>query len=442
MVRALASLRTASTVATGLVLAWLVLAHGLVAILSRTSPEFVLQWRAEEPAALLRLAEEHLNAKSAAAPAVSGQTAAKRDLLAERRELLRSDPEITGLARRALLADPLNARAMRILGEVAAAGLEQAPDPAAQLERTASYMRAAAMLSARDAAAVEWMVRYAMATQDYTAAATYTDALLRAYPDLIGPFIGPLAGMLENKLSAPPLIAILAQNPPWRRPFVTNLPSAMSNARLPLDILLTLKKSPHPPSAHELQTYVNFLLQNKFYELSYYTWLQFLPPEQLNRAGYLFNSNFLMDPSGMPFDWTIGSGAGVNVELVANTDAEPGRLLRIVFGEGRAQFQGVSQATLLPPGRFKFRSAYKGRLAGRRGLEWRVRCAESQKPVGRGAIPVGTAATWTQIDFAFEVPAQNCRSQVLHLVIDARSTSELLIEGEIWIKRLAISRDG
>ena len=259
---------------------------------------------------------------------------------------------------------------------------------------------------------------------------------------LIEPFIGPLVRMLENKQAAPLLIAILKQNPPWRAPFITSMPGAMSNARLPLDVLLSLKGTEHPPSARELQTYLHFLLQHKFYELSYYTWLQFLPPEQLSHAGYLFNANFLMDPSGMPFDWAIGRGAGVNVELVPDTDGEPGRLLRVVFGEGRAQFQGVSQATLLPPGRFKFRSVYKGRLAGRRGLEWRVRCAETEKIVGRGAIPVGTAATWTKAGFAFEIPAQDCRSQVVHLVIDARSTSELLVEGEIWIKHLAIARDG
>ncbi len=430
--------RTVAACMAGLLLAWLVISYSLVAHLAPTSPVSALSLRSDDPVALLRLAEERLDAPRQNRDQGSPDASPKLDPVALRRSRLQSDPEISALARKAVAADPLNAPALRLLGEAVEVG-GTAGTETERIERTAGFMRGAARLSAREAIAVEWMMRYAMATKNFPVVVANADVLMRAYPGVIGPLAAPLGRLLEDKVFAPHLLAVLKQNPPWREGLLTGMLGSLADARMPLDVLYALKATEHPPTVNELRAYVRYLLQHKFYELSYYTWLQFLPPEQLSRAGFLFNADFRLDPSGFPYDWAIAQGSGVNIELVPGAGSE--RTLRIVFGEGRAQFNGVSQVTLLSPGRYTFRNDYRGQLAGRRGLEWRMRCAETEKQIGHGAIPVGRVVNWTRTSFQFEVPAQGCRAQVVHLTIAARSTSELLIEGEIFIKGLAIARE-
>ena len=221
----------------------------------------------------------------------------------------------------------------------------------------------------------------------------YADKLLRAYTGIASAFVPSLATILDDKYAGLHLVQLLGRNPPWRDQFISGLISGVADARTPLHFFLALKATPHPPTTSELRAYMLFLAHHKRFELAYYTWLQFLPPDQLKRAGFLFNGNFESDPSGSPFDWSIDRGSGVNVEIVRAAAGDTGRHLRIVFGEGRAQFRGVSQIVLLSAGRYRFKSQFKGNMVGRRGLEWRVQCADGQKLLDRRPIPLGSSPT-------------------------------------------------
>jgi hypothetical protein len=233
----------------------------------------------------------------------------------------------------------------------------------------------------------------------------------------------------------------LAGNPPWRRAFLSALPKAVSDARTPLKILLAIKETPNPPGLADIRNYLDILIEHRFYEVAYYTWLQFLPPEQLGSVGLLFNGSFESALSGLPFDWTVAHGTGAIVDIVPRTDAADQRALLIELGPGRVEFGGVAQTLLLAPGTYQFKGRYKGEVSGRRGLVWRVVCAGGTgAAIGQSAMMVGVAVHWQEVEFQFTIPQEACRAQHLRLALDARMPSEQLVSGSVWYDELTISR--
>ena len=86
------------------------------------------------------------------------------------------------LAERALVHDPLNAHALRILGQLSV----QAWDD----KRAATFMQAAVRRSLFESEAVYWMMQKSYETRDYKAAIGYADVLLRTRQN-VGNYVMP-----------------------------------------------------------------------------------------------------------------------------------------------------------------------------------------------------------------------------------------------------------
>jgi hypothetical protein len=449
----------------GIVLAWQVLSRSLVAYLAETSPEAALVLRSNDPVSLVNIAERKLNierpvreapAAGTAAPAEErsripsfarhaskaarngpeAPDAAEPADTTERVPSNAADPavreEIGALARTALARDPLNARALRILGQLA--------DAAEDDQAAAGLMQAAARFSQRESVAVYWLMRESFDRKDYPAAIQFADVLLRSRPQVVTQVMPTLARIAENKDANGELKTVLAGNPPWRGLFFSNLLTNITDARTPLDLLLSIKDTSTPPTVADLRGYLNLLIQNKYYELAYYVWLQFLPREQLTGVGLLFNGSFEVRPSGLPFDWVVTPGSGVTIDLARRPD-EPGqRALLVEFGHGRVNFRGIAQMVMLPPGSYQLRGEYKGQTVGRRGLEWHINCASGGKLIAKTPMATGSTPEWTEFTATFTIPETDCRAQEIRLWFDARSASEQLITGSMWYDKLQIAR--
>jgi hypothetical protein len=454
----------------GTLLAWQVVSRSLVAYLARNDSEVALKLHSNDPQALLRVAEENLDVLQHSEPSTPSPApktepaAAERDESTSARlhiwsELAKafdkgegevgnaSSPAVTGggsgglpLTRDqlrastelALMRDPLNARALRILGQIA--------DATGDETQAASFMQAAANDSIRESVAVYWLMQKSFERRDYDKSLYYADALLRTRSQVMPLVLPTLARIAENPQAKGKLEKLLAESPPWRGTFFSALPRAISDARTPLGLLLAIKDTPTPPAAEDIREYVNFLIEHKFFELAYYTWLQFLPAEQLSKVGLLYNGSFEFTPSGLPFDWVIASGAGVTTEILPRPDADSKHALSITFEQGRVEFNGVTQLLMLAPGDYQFKGKFKGELIGRRGLKWRIACAGGPGPFAESAMMIGTHSIWQEIEFSFTVPGEKCRAQQLRLDLDARMSSEQLVTGEMWIDELQISR--
>lgn len=394
-------------------LVWQVTTRGFAAYLAETQPETALRLLENEPNALLNQAEARLSGDKGA--------------LAETQELVRPSVEL------ALRGDPLNSRALRILGQLA----DRKPDE----ERASKLMQAAVRSSPRESRAISWLLLHSYAIEDFAATARYADLLLRTRSAAAADLAPLLARMAEHKTGNVEIKRLLAVNPPWRKRFLSSLHKNISDARTPLELLLSLNDTPSPPTKDEINAYAEFLVGKKLYELAYYSWLQFLPSEQVDSLGLLFNGSFMTKPSGAPFDWTISRGSGVTIDIVARPDAPDRGALFIEFGYGRVEFRPVSQLTMLPPGVYRLRGAYKGEIIGKRGLLWQVACAGGKKEVvGQSPMVVGATRTWMTFEFEFKTPDKDCRAQYVSLVQDARSASEQLVSGSIWFSDLHLER--
>jgi hypothetical protein len=429
-------------------LAWLVLSRSFAAYLAEGAPQAALWLNPNEPTALLNLADAAINAPQgrAAAPpdgAAQAMPPAGANAGPPRRDFSEFGmvdanaaidlPAVRGWAEAALKSAPLNARALRILGQTAAAAGHDAD--------AGRFMQMAAQLSLHESAAVYWLLVRSVQSKDYKSALTYADVVLRTLPGF-DPYVVPLlARMVEDGKAANLLKAVLADDPPWRTTVLANLPRAVVDERIPLDLLLALRASRHPPRAAEVDAYLNFLVTHRMYELGYYTWLQFLRPDELGGAGLLYNGNFEAPLSDTPFDWRFEQGAGVSIDVAERPDKTGDHALRIDFEYGRVEYHSIKQLLMLAPGRYQLHGRYQGELIGPRGLKWRLACAETpDQPFAASAMIAGRAAAWSDIDLDFEVPAGNCRAQYVSLDLDARMPSEQFLNGTVWFDDMSIQR--
>jgi hypothetical protein len=443
-------------------LGYSVVAHSFAAYFAAVAPRVALWLDPQQPVALISLADEGLSdaarlsaqdskqrSGSSEGRSDSAETVADTyqsliqgfsafELIGESRSVTRpllpkNAATVRGWAETALTNDPLNAHALRILGELADASGD---DPSAD-----KFMQAAAYLSRHESAADLWMLRKTTQARDFKSALYYADVALRTAPEL-GTYVVPvLVHMAESGGSTDLLTNVLAADPPWRRQFFGELPQSVTDARTPLALLTTLQASANPPTRPEIHHYVEFLVAHKFYDLAYYTWLQFLPPEQLASTGLLFNGSFEVTPSGEPFDWTINAGPGVTIDIVPQADGNGGRALLVDFQFGRVDYHSVSELVMLTPGTYAFKGQYKGKLDGPRGLKWRVVCAGGgSAPIGEGPMMTGLTRNWSGVDFTFTVPETDCRAQYVRLDLDARMASEQMISGSMLFKEVHISR--
>ena len=270
-------------------------------------------------------------------------------------------------------------------------------------------MQGAAERSPQESLAIFWMMRENFHERDFAEAIRYADSLLRTRPQLaehVFPMLGRIAEIPSAKAE---LRNILAKDPPWRPQFFNALPRYITDARTPLELMLSLRDAATPPTDAEQQAYLQALIQHKLYEIAYYSWLQFLPPDQLTSTGRLYNGSFELVPSGAPFDWVFKKGAGVNIKFAPRPDKDRQKALLIEFGPGRVDFSGgITELVLLPPGEYRLEGTYKADLISQRGLQWSVRCADAAIPIGVSTTMNGSSPVWDNIDLSFTVPESDC----------------------------------
>jgi hypothetical protein len=333
------------------------------------------------------------------------------------------------LARRALLSDPLNSRALSLLGLIA----ERKGD----LARAEALMSLSAARSWRNPAPHVWLFAQAIRRGKFEEALAQADGVLRVYGDYqatIFPILAVL-GIDPHGLAA--LEGVLAANPPWRRSFLGEAVVNGANDRLMTQLYQSLIRSSHPPTALEMKPYLDRLILMGRFEEAYQDW-RATSLQTETSARYPYNGNFEAPLDGLPFNWVFDDVSGAEIQIAAAPDRGNSHALRVQFSGARATLGRAGQLLMLAPGSYRLELAVKvSDLRTERGLVWQISCAESRMVLAETNPVMGTAP-WTDLKVKVSVPSSDCRAQWLKLTIPARTASETEIEGEAWFENFRL----
>ena len=257
--------------AGGLGLLWLVAAHSLAAYLADVAPELSLMLSPDNGNAILRQIDEQLGSArpSASDPSVDTAPPISKKVEARIRELVAKgvpfplvSPDVSDEERarmrkalgQALLANPQETRALRMLGQIAGNDDDER-----------RLMRGAARLSLHETLAIYWLMQDAFIGGNARGAAEYADILLRSQPGLYSFIVPILARIAETGDGVEPLKTILRANPPWRWFFFNYGAPKIRDPLRTLALLQDLQVNGTPPTLLETKSFLSHLIGGKAY---------------------------------------------------------------------------------------------------------------------------------------------------------------------------------
>jgi len=362
-----------------------------------------------------------------AAIAASGALAAA----AQDRLDARTDPAGLDAAERlalaSLKASPLNAPALRVLGEVAKARGDKI--------RASALFQAAARWSRRDTVTNAALLDDALRGGDIPEAVRRADIILRYAPEVSSAVFPPLSQMAADPRSQPALARQLATHPAWRLNFLTYL-GQKADPVVALDVMNRLADDGAPATDAEVTPLLNRMVgQHRFLD-AFVAWQQFLPATAGRMRGNVRDGDFDGAAGAPPFGWDLQDTAGASAQIQQGPSAgSAGSALKV-------SYDGVSLATparqLLVLGQGGYRLTVRTYVSAPRPatrLAWTVTCAEDARPLA--ATPdIPLEPGWNVVTADFQVPV-GCEGQWLSLTgVPGERTDDV----ELWFDGVDIRR--
>ncbi len=379
---------------------WLVLVRGYADYLARPLPERALTLDSAQPEALVRSAESALRQG-------------------------RADLALS-LAQRALRTQPLEGRALRVLGAVA--------ELSGDRDTANALMQAAAARAPRDSATQFWLAINALADRDLDRALAKLDRLVRVEPELQGDVFPILATVATNPVGARAMAGYLIADSPWRASFLSGLISQAGVADL-RRLFRAIEAAGGRLTDEEFDQFAMRLWGARQWR-SLRAWIKHRSPGP--SATLVHDGGFDGDGRGPFLGWSQRRVAGADTQIAAN--AGNGRTaLRVSFHDRRVPYAHVEQALLLPPGRYRLSvQARPVDLKTALGIGWVLSCVENGKTLGQTESLLGSS-DWRPTSAHFEVPENDCGGQTLVLKLAARIAAEQQAAGVIWFDDLSIT---
>lgn len=327
---------------------------------------------------------------------------------------------------RAVLADrPVDGRAYRALATSHAA--------AGQHTQSRALLDIAVRRWPRDPMTRALLADQALAAGDADTGLEHLDALLRVAPHTRGDILPLLIPHLGDTRVREALVARLALDPPWRNALATTL-RADTATPAEVEALLAALATRVPLAQAELRTRIAALDRGGQPARARALWLSTLDPLARGYDGLLYDGGFEAPPSGDGYGWHLAIAPGAHVDFDPVAPHAGAYSLVLQFSGRAVPFIGVSQALVLPPGRYRFEAAARDDTGSARPFEWRIACTDGAV---LAAVPIDARGAWRAQSASFEVPP-GCPRQAIALRHTSRSLAERQLQGSLHIDALGI----
>lgn len=189
------------------------------------------------------------------------------------------------------------------------------------------------------------------------------------------------------------------------------------------------------------RAYIDHLLDAGYYTDAYFVWLNGLQPGQLAALGNVYDGGFeyVLDDEG--FGWRPKLSKGFMLATEPTYGHGGKKALHIAFQQRLPSRELIRQFLMLDAGKYRFKgnSRLDNLIAGK-GVRWEINCADRD---GRALLLssehfVGTD-NWNKFDMEFDVPAEKCDVQALHLQLNAGNDYEdTPFSGSAWFDDLEV----
>ena len=332
------------------------------------------------------------------------------------------------VARRALARGPLEVRALRDLGVIAAAQ-----------GRTLDANRILGVSAARslhDGPSHLWLLDQNLRSHRIDAVFAEADILLRQAPERLTALLPTLVAAGEGQGGVDALAKRLRDDPPWRDAFLENFIPRAKDPAAAFALLMKLQDTSTPPNPVQARLYLERRLREGAYDQAYLDWLQFLPQNVLGHVGNIYDGDFAGAPGPAPFNWVLESGVG-GVATMGPSPAPNWRTALDVQYDGTSTAVLAAQHLALPPGRWRLTGVAWTTNIGVPTLGWKVSCAEDDGHIlAKAGVPMGGPG-WRRFEVLFDRPDQGCGGQWLRL---AAIPGDRENHVEIWVSGMAIAR--
>jgi hypothetical protein len=326
------------------------------------------------------------------------------------------------LARAALLNDPTNVAALRVLGF------------AAPKQDQLAIFQLSNRLSARDLATQLWLIEYYVGRDDAALALTHYDTALRTSsvaPQLLFPV---LAKASADETLAPQIAALLAKRPPWALAFLSDLLASSPSD----DTLLTIFRQVARSSPELPQVFTDGLTTRMLrdYRFDLVRDAYFVAGGTDKAIGKrVKNGNLSSDPTLLPFDWTFTADEKIDAGRSPNENVANDLRLVIQASEGTAG-EAARQLLMLSPGRYALTSTAGSVPSQKQAqLAWHMTCATKTGAKFHEMTLLQSASAGLTSKSEFSVPSLNCPAQWLSLRVTTQTDSDEFVA---WVDNVTV----
>jgi len=276
---------------------------------------------------------------------------------------------------------------------------------------------------------------------DFEVALEAMDVILRRWSKYAENVLPAVDYFIGEPKSAEWFRSTLATEPPWRGIIISHLISSPAGIDFVQNLLLYESTKGKPQNQAELSRTITTLLRGEAADQAYRLFQLTLNDDERPVRGYVFDSAFMLTPSGKPFDWVIEKTTDADVEFANLALAEDEQGLRVSFRNSPAKRVGISQLLKLDPGQYRLSATATARnLDAPKGLKWVIVCqAPGATPLTQLQVQEKTYRL-KELSTDFTVPPEGCPLQLLTLRTEETTTSwRMRYNGTVTFKYIRVT---